>query len=74
MLSMMGSLVLRVLSKEELDDKSKDLRDNCLDCLEDHLMDVNAFVRSKVKTKSSPFSLVGINGQQYHMKLFYTNV
>ncbi|XP_018015695.1 condensin complex subunit 1 isoform X2 [Hyalella azteca] len=48
MLSMMGSLVLRVLSSENLDDKKKDLRDNCIDAIEDHVMDVNAFVRSKV--------------------------
>ncbi|KAF2368286.1 Condensin complex subunit 1 C-terminal [Trinorchestia longiramus] len=48
MLSMMGSLVLRVLSSENLDDKKRDLRDNCLDSIEDHIMDVNAFVRSKV--------------------------
>lgn len=50
MLAMMGSLVMRVLSKEELDEKSKDLRDNCLECLEDHFLDVNAFVRSKVRS------------------------
>ena len=45
---MMGTLVHKVLSREDLDDKNKDLRDNCLECIEDHLMDVNAFVRSKV--------------------------
>ena len=45
---MMASLVTKVLASEELDDKNRDLRDNCLDCIEDHIMDVNAFVRSKV--------------------------
>lgn len=59
MLSMMGSLVMRVLSREDLDEKSRDLRDNCLDCIEDHVMDVNAFVRSKV-SQFYPWSLVGI--------------
>nr|XP_045604996.1 condensin complex subunit 1-like [Procambarus clarkii] len=47
-LSILGSLVLKVLSGEDLDFKSKELRDQCLDHLEDHIHDVHAFVRSKV--------------------------
>ncbi|XP_042876759.1 condensin complex subunit 1-like [Penaeus japonicus] len=47
-LSILGSIVLKVLSSEQLDPKSRDLRDQCLDHLEDHIHDVHAFVRSKV--------------------------
>ncbi|XP_076036312.1 CAP-D2 condensin subunit [Oratosquilla oratoria] len=47
-LSVLGSIVANVLSSENLDDKSKALRDQCLDLLEDHILDVHAFVRSKV--------------------------
>nr|XP_053639720.1 condensin complex subunit 1-like [Cherax quadricarinatus] len=47
-LSILGSLVLKVLSGEDLDNKSKDLRDQCLDHLEDHIHDIHAFVRSRV--------------------------
>ncbi|XP_047488430.1 condensin complex subunit 1-like isoform X2 [Penaeus chinensis] len=47
-LSILGSIVLRVLSSEQLDPKSRDLRDQCLDHLEDHIHDIHAFVRSKV--------------------------
>ncbi|ROT63466.1 hypothetical protein C7M84_018678 [Penaeus vannamei] len=47
-LSILGSIVLKVLSGEELDPKSRDLRDQCLDHLEDHIHDIHAFVRSKV--------------------------
>ena len=48
-LSMMKSIVLKALSRENLDEKSRDVRDSCLDCLEEHMHDVNAFVRSKVR-------------------------
>lgn len=47
-LSVLGSVILKVLSGEELDSKNKELRDQCLDHLEDHIHDVHAFVRSKV--------------------------
>ncbi|KAK7066921.1 Ncapd2p [Halocaridina rubra] len=47
-LSVLGALVLKVLSGEDLEEKTKDLRDQCLDHLEDHIHDVHAFVRSKV--------------------------
>lgn len=47
-LSILASVVLKVLVGENLDNKSRDLRDQCLDHLEDHLHDTNAFVRSKV--------------------------
>jgi hypothetical protein len=44
----MGEIVLRMLSVENLDESSRDMRDQFLDHLEDHLHDVNAFVRVKV--------------------------
>ncbi|XP_069703056.1 condensin complex subunit 1 [Periplaneta americana] len=47
-LGIMGEIVLRMLSVENLDEKSRDMRDQFLDNLEDHLHDVNAFVRVKV--------------------------
>ena len=48
MLGIMGEIVLRLLSLEDLDENSRDTRDQFLDHLEDHLHDVNAFVRVKV--------------------------
>ncbi|XP_077533008.1 condensin complex subunit 1-like [Haemaphysalis longicornis] len=47
-LTVFCKLVLVVLSKEGLDDKEKELRDTLLEHLEDHMLDENAFVRSKV--------------------------
>ncbi|CAH1774609.1 unnamed protein product [Owenia fusiformis] len=44
----MGEIVMKVLSKEDLDDKLKATRDQFLDKLEDHIHDVHAFTRSKV--------------------------
>ncbi|XP_076315224.1 condensin complex subunit 1-like isoform X2 [Tachypleus tridentatus] len=47
-LNILGEIILKVLSRDDLESKSKDLRDQLLDKLEDHIYDVNAFVRSKV--------------------------
>ncbi|XP_052761140.1 condensin complex subunit 1-like isoform X1 [Mya arenaria] len=47
-LAAMGEILIRTLSKEGLDDKMKDTRDQFLEHLEDHLHDVHAYVRSKV--------------------------
>jgi len=46
-LGILGEIVIRVLSKENLDNNQKVTRDHFLDKLEDHIHDVNAFVRSK---------------------------
>ncbi|XP_066028149.1 condensin complex subunit 1 [Pocillopora verrucosa] len=46
-LALMGEIVIKVLSKEDLDDAAKKLRDQLLDKMEDHIHDVNAYVRSK---------------------------
>ncbi|XP_077510850.1 CAP-D2 condensin subunit [Amblyomma americanum] len=43
-----SNIVLMALSKEGLGDKEKELRDSLLDHLEEHILDENAFVRSKV--------------------------
>ena len=45
---MLAEIVAKQLSGEELDDGGKDDRDSFLDCLEDHMHDVNSFVRSHV--------------------------
>ena len=45
--AILGEIVIRVLSKEGLDNNQKTTRDHFLDKLEDHIHDVNAFVRSK---------------------------
>jgi condensin complex subunit 1 len=47
----MGEIVLRMLSVENIEESSRDMRDQFLDHLEDHLHDVNAFVRVKVRLK-----------------------
>ncbi|XP_035829509.1 condensin complex subunit 1, partial [Aplysia californica] len=47
-LGMMGSILTTYLCKEELDEKSRLTRDAFFEKLEDHIHDVNAFVRSKV--------------------------
>ncbi|XP_065301662.1 condensin complex subunit 1-like isoform X2 [Dermacentor albipictus] len=47
-LTVFFKIVLNVLSKEGLDKKEKELRDTLLDHLEEHILDENAYVRSKV--------------------------
>ncbi|XP_064610959.1 condensin complex subunit 1-like [Liolophura sinensis] len=47
-LGAMGEILIKVLSKDDLDNKQKLTRDQILDKLEDHIHDVHAFVRSKV--------------------------
>ncbi|GFR90044.1 condensin complex subunit 1 [Elysia marginata] len=47
-LGMMGEILTRYICKEELDDKLRSTRDGFFEKLEDHIHDVNAFVRSKV--------------------------
>jgi len=47
-LAVMGEIVAKVLSREDLDEAGKDDRDGFLDCLEDHVHDVHAHVRSHV--------------------------
>ena len=47
-LIIMSCIVQKVLFGEQLDAKSKDMRDQCFDHLENHIHDENAFVRSKV--------------------------
>jgi len=50
-LGIMGEIVLRMLSVDNLEESPRDMRDQFLDHLEDHLHDVNAFVRVKVRLK-----------------------
>ncbi|KAJ7379614.1 meiotic chromosome condensation [Desmophyllum pertusum] len=46
-LGLMGEIVVKILCKEDLDDAAKKLRDQLLDKMEEHIHDVNAYVRSK---------------------------
>jgi len=47
-LGVMGEIVAKVLSGEDLDENGRDDRDSFLDCLEDHMHDIHAHVRSHV--------------------------
>lgn len=47
-LTIFMEIVLSMYSTENLDDAAKETRDQYLDCLEDHLHDVHAHVRSSV--------------------------
>ncbi|XP_067659519.1 condensin complex subunit 1-like [Haliotis asinina] len=47
-LGVLGEILQRVLSKDDLDDNMKNARDGFFDKLEEHIHDVHAFVRSKV--------------------------
>lgn len=56
----MGSVVLNILSSDNLDPKSKDLRDQCLEHLEDHIHDIHAFVRCKVSKRKCSTTCIAI--------------
>ncbi|OXU31675.1 hypothetical protein TSAR_000716 [Trichomalopsis sarcophagae] len=47
-ISVMGLIVANVLTGEDLPPEKRALRDECLDNLEEHIIDNNAYVRSKV--------------------------
>ncbi|KAG7205865.1 hypothetical protein KM043_007797 [Ampulex compressa] len=47
-IGVLGAVVQKVLTGEELTDEQKETRDECLDNLEDHILDCHAYVRSKV--------------------------
>ena len=47
-LSVFTEIVLKMYSNEKLEDSARERRDQYLDCLEDHLHDVHAHVRSSV--------------------------
>jgi len=47
-LGVFSEIIIKVLSKEDLDENMKKSRESFLDKLEDHIHDVHAFVRSKV--------------------------
>lgn len=47
-LASVGEILIQVLSKDDLDEKMKDTRDQFLEKLEDHIHDIHAYVRSKV--------------------------
>jgi len=47
-LGVLGEIVIKVLSSEDLDENNKDLRENFLDVLEDHMHDVSSYVRTRV--------------------------
>lgn len=47
-LEIMGDVVIQILSSEAMDDQQRETRNMFLDHLQDHLLDNNAYVRSKV--------------------------
>lgn len=46
-LTVIGHLIVKELSKNELDAKEKNLRDQLLDKLEDHILDMTSYTRSR---------------------------
>ena len=48
MLVVLGEMVCQVLGREDMDDNGKATREQFLDRLQQHVHDINAFVRSKV--------------------------
>jgi len=49
-LSVLKELIIHVLNNDELDELEKKTRDDYIIIMQDYLLDVNAFVRSKVST------------------------
>lgn len=49
-LSVLKELIIHVLNNDELDELQRKTRDDYIIFMQDHLLDVNAFVRSKVST------------------------
>lgn len=48
MIIVLGAVVLKALTSEDLTEEQKEKRDDCLNILEEHILDCNAYVRSKV--------------------------
>lgn len=51
-LSVLKELIIHVLNNDELDELQRKTRDDYIIIMQDHLLDVNAFVRSKVSTSN----------------------
>ena len=71
-LSIFMEIVLRLYSSEALDEAAKETRDQYLDCLEDHVHDVHAHVRSSVLqswTKLCVSKAIPLNRQLKLLKL-----
>lgn len=47
-IAVMGIVIVHALTGENLSPESRTIRDDCLNNLEDHILDCNAYVRSKV--------------------------
>ncbi|XP_029054482.2 condensin complex subunit 1-like [Osmia bicornis bicornis] len=47
-INILGVIVEKILTGDELTQEQKNQRDECLNILEEHILDVNAYVRSKV--------------------------
>lgn len=50
-LSVLKELVIHVLNNDKLDENERKTRDDYLCVIQEHLLDINAFVRSKVSKK-----------------------
>lgn len=44
----LGAVVQKALTSEDLTEEQKEQRDDCLNSLDEHILDSNAYVRSKV--------------------------
>lgn len=47
-LSVLKELIIHVLNHDELDELERKTRDSYLSIIQDHFLDINAYVRSKV--------------------------
>jgi len=72
MLTVLGRLVMNLLTGDNLDENQKNLREEFLDTLCEHMHDINGFVRAKVQeeTKQDVFPLfVAMRQRPQIMKL-----
>ncbi|XP_059092288.1 condensin complex subunit 1-like isoform X2 [Tigriopus californicus] len=71
-LAILGEITLQVFGGESLEDAERETRDQFLDCLEDHIHDVHAHVRTSVLqiwTKLCSAKAIPLNRQQRLLKL-----
>lgn len=59
-LSVLKELIIHVLNNDELDELQRKTRDDYITIMQDHLLDVNAFVRSKVNTQNISYFNISI--------------
>lgn len=65
-LSVLKELIIHVLNNDELDELQRKTRDDYINIMQDHLFDVNAFVRSKVSTQNISYFICSL----FNLKIF----